>query len=54
MTPRENTTNATDISITYSDPIMGASLSDLQTGASLICYESWVTDTFSFKIAIVN
>ncbi len=39
----------------YSNPINnGSNTTDLQHGISLISYESWMTDTFSFNITLEN
>jgi hypothetical protein len=54
MTAEDTSTTITDTTFTYSNPInFGLATTDLKYGLSLISYESWMTDTFSFNITML-
>lgn len=55
MTAENTNTSMTDITFPYFTQILGGTnLSQLQYGLSLISYESWMTDTFSFNVTMVS
>lgn len=54
MTAEDISTNITDISVVFINAITGAATADLKTGISLISYESWMTDTFSYNVSVVT
>lgn len=55
MTAEDSSTTITDIAFTYYSSFPAtANQNDLQYGLSLISFESWMTDTFSFNITMVS
>lgn len=54
MTAEDTSTNSTQHTFVYDSLIStGTNVSQLQYGLSLISYESWMTDTFSFNATMV-
>jgi hypothetical protein len=55
MTSEDTSPTITDTSFNYYQSITGSTdVTQLRYGISLISYESWMTDTFSFNISMVN
>jgi hypothetical protein len=54
MTSEDTNPNITDQPVTFLNPMTGAATSDLKAGVSLMSYESWMTDTFSYNITVTN
>jgi hypothetical protein len=53
-TSSDTSTNITDKTITFATPIATTNMATLKYGLSLMSYESWMTDTFSFNLSMVS
>jgi hypothetical protein len=54
MTSEDTNPSITDQTISFINPISSTAAGNLKAGVSLMSYESWMTDTFSYNITFTS